>query len=410
MLQLSVTFNPNPVSLLSPFDLLKSRRLSDIKYARITLLGNEPKGPSPSLPANLSKVRALELRSININMEQKVIEKVIKEYSEKYPIYSDFSIRIKNILQDILDSDNIDYHSIESRPKELVSLRQKLESGVVDVSSLNDIRDLVGVRIIAYVYKDISDIEKMVNNNFEANAIEIEEKLGTDRVGYRSHHWLVGLPSARVTLPEYKKFTGLKAELQIRTILQHAWAQIGHNQVYKPNVVLPDKIKRDFTLLSGLLEIADNEFGRISGEISNYSHQVDKLTDSGDLDIEIDSVSLRNYFEKKFGMETWIDQKFGPKDDMIEVIIEELSIIGINTLRQLDNIIPKGFKDVTKKIEKETNYCGISRSIMVVNNPELYFEKAWRKSWVIGSDPEKQLAFYKYYNIDVEGLINKYSE
>jgi hypothetical protein len=51
MLQLSVTFNPNPVSLLSPFDLLKSRRLSNIKYARITLLGNEPKGPSPSRPA-----------------------------------------------------------------------------------------------------------------------------------------------------------------------------------------------------------------------------------------------------------------------------------------------------------------------------------------------------------------------
>ena len=52
MLQLSVTFNPNPVSLLSLFEVLKSRRLGDIKYARIALRGNEPKGPSPSRPAN----------------------------------------------------------------------------------------------------------------------------------------------------------------------------------------------------------------------------------------------------------------------------------------------------------------------------------------------------------------------
>ncbi len=342
-------------------------------------------------------------------MKQEIINELLKQYEEKYPVYCDFSSRIKNILTDVLNTENLTYLSIESRTKLPVSLRQKLQSGVINVSSLEEIRDLVGVRVITYVYEDINSIEKLIRKNFDTKQLDTEEKLGVDKIGYRSHHWIISLPAKRTKLAEYKKFKNLKVELQVRTILQHAWAQIGHNQIYKPNVVLPDKITRDFTLLSGLLEIADNEFSRISREIFNYSNQVNKRTRSGDLDIPIDSVSLRRYFEKKFGTETWVDKKFGPRDDMIEKIIEELSLIGITNLKQLDLIIPKNLKDNEKKLEKETNYCGIARSIMVISKPELYFQKAWRDGWNIGPNPDEQLALYRLYGIDVEKLMNKYS-
>jgi ppGpp synthetase/RelA/SpoT-type nucleotidyltranferase len=341
-------------------------------------------------------------------MEQNNIDNILKEYEEKYSTYTDFSLKLKNILVDILNSENFEYLSVESRTKEPLSLRQKLESDVIRVSSLDEIRDLVGVRIIAYVYEDISNIRELIENNFETKSISIDERLGIDKVGYRSYHCLISLPNTRLTLPEYKKFKNLKAELQIRTILEHAWAQIGHNQIYKPNVILPDKIKRDFTLLSGLLEIADNEFSRISGEILNYSNQIDERTSSGDLEIQIDSVSLRKYFNQRFGNKSWIEQEFGPRDDMAEKIIEEFSLVDIGTLKELDIIIPKDFDDVEKKIEKLTNYCGIARNIMIIAKPELYFKKAWRESWGIGPNPEEDLAIYKHYNIDIENLMEKY--
>jgi|JI10StandDraft_1071094.scaffolds.fasta_scaffold20093_10 putative GTP pyrophosphokinase len=339
-------------------------------------------------------------------MTKERIDILLKEYEEKYPIYEEFSSRLKLILEDVLVSEDLSYLSVESRTKAQVNLRQKIESGTINVSKLVDVRDLTGVRINTYVYEDITKIENVLKENFDLSQIEIDERLGINKVGYRSHHWVLTLPSQRVSLPEYKKFEGLKAELQIRTVLQHAWAQIGHNQIYKPNVLLPDKIKRDFTLLSGLLEIADNEFSRISQEISKYTEEIDIKTSTGDLNVKIDSVSLRSYFDNKFAKMSNVEKKFGPKDDMIELIIEELNLIGVSTLREFDEIIPVDFIKVSENLDRDSNYTGVARNIMVISKPEQYFEHAWRNNWIIGKDSD--LSIYTQYNIDVETKMNKY--
>lgn len=335
-------------------------------------------------------------------LNEEIVEKLLKDYENKYSLYSSFSSALARVLEEVLKSENIIYHSIESRAKSQKSLRNKLESGIVNPKYLGDVQDLSGVRIIAYVNEDISKIEELISKNFDIKVLEVESKLGTDKVGYRSHHWKVSLSSLRLSLPEYIKFGGLYAELQVRTILQHAWAQIGHNQVYKPNVLLPDKIKRDFTLLSGLLEIADNEFGRISQAITNYSVEVEEKTLKGDLEVSIDSISLRAYFDKRFGSLNSIEKIFGPNDDMTELIIEELSLMDINSLRQLDDLIPKDFDDILNKTKEYTNYCGVARNIMVIIDPEKYKEKAWRKKWVIG--PHQKNLIYEHYDIDLKAF------
>ena len=282
-------------------------------------------------------------------MQPDEIKKILKDYLKKHPLCVEFGTALSRILADVLASKNLHSLSIDNRVKSKASLKLKLESGVIkDASTLDDVYDLVGVRIITYVYEDTLNIEKVLQKSFSMDPINVDQRLGVDRVGYRSHHWLISLSPIRIKLPEYKKFEGLKAELQIRTILQHAWAQIGHNQIYKPNVKLPEKIKRDFALLAGLLEIADNEFSRISNEILKYNKEVGQRADSGDLDLSIDSVSLRVYFDKRFGSIAGNDQIFGPGDDMVEMIIEELQLIGITRLNDLDALVPKGFKNAIK--------------------------------------------------------------
>ncbi len=55
----------------------------------------------------------------------------------------------------------------------------------------------------------------------------------------------------RIILPEYQKFKDKKFEIQIRTILQHAWAEIEHDRDYKFTGELPINIKRRFRILAG---------------------------------------------------------------------------------------------------------------------------------------------------------------
>ena len=54
---------------------------------------------------------------------------------------------------------------------------------------------------------------------------------------YFAIHYLVSLTDERLNLPEYRKFSGLRCEIQLQTILNHAWAETTHDIVYhRPNI------------------------------------------------------------------------------------------------------------------------------------------------------------------------------
>jgi ppGpp synthetase/RelA/SpoT-type nucleotidyltranferase len=337
-------------------------------------------------------------------MKEEIKKEILTEYRNKKQIYKDFSVRVKTIVSDILDLNNLQYLYIEERVKSHESLKEKLNN--INVEKLEDVQDVCGIRIITYVYKDIENIEEIISKTFISSQLIVDEKLGTDKVGYRSHHWVVSLPEDRLKLPEYQRFIGMKAELQIRTVLQHAWAQIGHKQLYKPTAIFPEKIKRDFSLLAGLLEVADNEFGRISNEITKYQGEIEKQTKEGNLKITIDTISLRQYFDEHYKMIDNVQGVFGPRDDMAEEIIAELNNMGLVTLEDINLITPVDIVERIKIHEDETNYCGIARLIMIVYDSKLYFEKAWKKKWTF-ADGENN-GIYTYYQIDVSELKKKY--
>src|SRR5690606_2630134 len=94
------------------------------------------------------------------------------------------------------------------------------------------------------------------------HSIDKTKELGTDKVGYRSIHYVAKLTNERLILPEYQKFRDLSFEIQIRTIIEHAWADISHERNYKFNGVLPPEndIERRFSLAAVTLELVDREF------------------------------------------------------------------------------------------------------------------------------------------------------
>jgi ppGpp synthetase/RelA/SpoT-type nucleotidyltranferase len=58
-----------------------------------------------------------------------------------------------------------------------------------------------------------------------------------DELGYQSVHYLVQFSPERCALPEYQRFQGRIAEIQVRTVLQHGWAEIEHDIQYKAGLV-----------------------------------------------------------------------------------------------------------------------------------------------------------------------------
>ena len=128
---------------------------------------------------------------------------------------------------------------------------------------LEEVTDLAGVRIICYFVSDVDKIVPWIKNEFvvdETRSVDKRKSIDPSVFGYASVHLIVELSEARIRLPEYSAFKDMKCEVQIRTILQHSWAEIEHDIVYKASEDIPFELRRRFASLAGLLEIADREF------------------------------------------------------------------------------------------------------------------------------------------------------
>jgi putative GTP pyrophosphokinase len=79
-------------------------------------------------------------------------------------------------------------------------------------------------------------------------------------IGYLSSHFVVSLKNNRTKLTEWKAYNNFKAEIQVRTVLQHAWAAISHELEYKKSYDIPSILKRKLFRLAGIIELADEEF------------------------------------------------------------------------------------------------------------------------------------------------------
>ena len=210
---------------------------------------------------NLLYINSKEPTTMNID------EVIIKYASEKRGTYRLLSEKMKEFLSSILTSKGIAPHSITSREKDPEELREKItrEGGVPD-AMFNGISDLAGVRIIAYFPSDVDKIVPLIEEEFNIDSKHsMDKRLSSDPAifGYASVHFVAEFRPGMLKLPDYALFDKMKCEIQVRTILQHAWAEIEHDIVYKSPEDIPFRVRRRFACLAGLLEIADREFGSL---------------------------------------------------------------------------------------------------------------------------------------------------
>lgn len=346
-------------------------------------------------------IKFIYLKKVTVTVNKKGFEESISWYIENRPLYEILAKKVEGILKEILDTKNIEYLKVECRTKSLKSFQKKIEKGISYEPT--EMQDLAGIRIIGYVNSDVDKIVNVINDLFEIHEKRSADKskmLGTNKVGYRSVHFVAKLSKERLELPEFNKFKTLDFEIQVRTILQHAWAEIQHDKNYKYSGVLPKEIERRFSLLAGLLELADNEFESISNLIENHSKEISKIIESGKFDIPIDSTSLRTFMSEIISGIQNIDYSFGDDDDNSIELIEELNDMGIHNLQELNDIIPSNYFKILDKYEIKTNFSSIIRDLLIIEYNEKYFTTAWKNHW--GITDTKSFEFYGELGINID--------
>ncbi|GAA2114615.1 GTP pyrophosphokinase [Actinomadura alba] len=202
---------------------------------------------------------------------------------------------LENLVRRLLETSGLRAHSVGHRVKSRTSAHGKLtRKSNHKYRSINDLHDLLGLRIITYFSDEVDEVARLIESEFSidyGNSIDKRAILDPDRFGYLSTHYIGSLDERRCELIEYSRFKDIAFEIQIRSILQHAWAEIEHDIGYKSPVSIPRDFKRRFSRLAGLLEIADHEFAEIRRSLEqNASELSATISAGGDVEINQDSI------------------------------------------------------------------------------------------------------------------------
>ena len=213
---------------------------------------------------------------------------ILEEYRQQRPVFEKMQETIPAQVRALLEETGIIVASVESRIKEGQSLAGKLALKGAKYDSLADITDIFGMRIITFYTDDVDKVASAVDRLFEVdwdNSVDKRKLHEVDSFGYLSLHYIC-------RTPEFP----YRFEVQMRTILQHAWANMNHDTGYKSGVEVPVEYRRNMNRLAGMLELVDEQFSRIRTEINDYRRQVQSLVASGRLEeVPLDGDSYRSF-------------------------------------------------------------------------------------------------------------------
>lgn len=217
---------------------------------------------------------------------------ILQEYKDNLPLFREVSEQIYNNLKKTLSDAGLILAAIEYRVKTEDSLAGKLEMKGSKYASLKDITDIIGLRVITFYTDDVDKVASAVERMFTidwANSIDKRKAHEIDSFGYLSLHYICSMPDFPY-----------RFEIQMRTILQHAWANMNHDTGYKSGVEVPRRYFRNMSRLAGMLELIDDEFSKIRSELTDYRRKVQALVASGNLDeVALDGDAFRSYLNLK---------------------------------------------------------------------------------------------------------------
>ena len=228
-------------------------------------------------------------------------QELLNSFRELLPKLQRLEQLVFQHINDALRHQGIYVTAVEHRVKAEDSLAGKLELKGSKYKSIDDITDLLGVRIITFYTDDVEKVAALVKKLFDvdwSNSVDKRKQHQLDSFGYNSLHYICRLKAEMLSPEDDPVLCAIRFEIQMRTALEHVWSTIEHDIGYKGVVTLPSEYMRQFSRLAGMLELADDEFSRLRATLNDYRRQVQSLVATGKLDQVILSVeTFRSYLE-----------------------------------------------------------------------------------------------------------------
>ena len=221
------------------------------------------------------------------------------------------------------------------------SLDRKYDELSFEVTSIKQISDLIGIRIVCLLLKDVDEIVKRIKARFPdfIKHYNPVEKGSVDSFNYNSNHIIIVKD-------------GFHIEIQIRTLSQHTWAQVSRKYNYKNEIDVPDEIKRPLFRASAHLESADLDFDRFVNDRKEHLVFLSEQNIEDILNLKLNYDTLRKTLAIK------IPKKYKDKSDELLYfsILRELRNINIDTVQKLVELIDRELEEAenaSQRISKE---------------------------------------------------------
>lgn len=308
-----------------------------------------------------------------MNVTSKNILVEFKKTRKNYLELEDF---VNQALKEFIKKEDFFVMSTEHRTKEIDSLEGKLNRKAGKYRSINEITDLVAFRIICYFADTVDAIAEKLSTIFDIdykNSIDKRNSLQATEFGYISLHYVCYLKENDCKMNP--SFRHIRFEIQLRSVLQHAWAEIEHNLGYKSHFGIPRVLRRQFSRTAGLLEIADDEFMSLRDDIGKYEEMVqDKIRNNEADDITLDLVSLDAYVHLNKDFVALMDEITEKTGAQIEIIdpsnyLNQLAYFGVETIADLGRMLMENktltYQMISERIEEFE--LDITTSNMILN-------------------------------------------
>ncbi len=298
---------------------------------------------------------------------------ILKTYDSQLESYKETASTLENHISELLSSKGVKCHLIEKRVKERKSLEDKLDRKSYD--SLNEIPDIIGIRIIVYYQNDMEKIKSVLESQFSIDKDQSESKITfkkDNEFGYLSDHYVF-------------PYEGVNVEIQVRTVLQHAWASISHEIQYKTQTDIPSVLTRKLNRLAGLFELVDEQFLLLKEESEKYIKELEEIDSASEIESEkfkeINYDTLRFFIFKqdrilgqfvselndsnrrlKIKVSTLNMGQFSYKEEQqlninIPIITSLLKRLNLNSINDVLGLMHKKKQEIFEKITNISNEC-----------------------------------------------------
>lgn len=269
---------------------------------------------------------------------------------------------------------------VKSFPSWFDKVLKKIRHGV-DPERVQ-IHDVLGIRLVCPFLEDLKTIEELIRQNFE---VLEEEKKGAvqsfKEFGYNSTHFLVSLPEDLVE--QLALSPPLPCEVQVRTILQDAWAEVEHELIYKSKFLPFDQpLKRKMAALNANLTLSDIIFQEIREYQRQLNHELDKRRHHYLATVQTQPGPLR---------ELESEEHHTPIDNLDQALLDALTAHNCNQYKKAINLYSAILKLAPQPFVQ---------SLVLVHRGMAYFSESLYENALddfdraISADPQNSKAFF----------------